>query len=321
MNTPDPSRQPPSPYSNRPPAPRRRAGAPAAPLPTLCLAGALALLCAALAVLGACASGHRDPYAADPPRLRRQADLEAELRAAAAASDRLSLVEAGRVVYPGFEAPLWLVRYRPPQPRRAVLVTGGVHGNEPAGAGWVLELIRDLAAHPESYPADSMDLVPVVNPWGWSHDQRYNREGRDINRDFASFATQEARILREVFGGQRYDLVIDHHEDPDASGVYLYQYARKDKTESRRVLEAIRARGYPLEQDVNMVILRTRDGLIDAPRWGLGYMRLTRQLSLTNYLRLEHSDVVYTLETPTRMPMADRLAIHREAFELLAKAP
>ena len=85
MNTPDPSRQPPSPYRNRPPAPRRRAGAPAAPLPTLGLAGALALLYAALAVLGACASGHRDPYAADPPRLRRQADLEAELRAAGVA--------------------------------------------------------------------------------------------------------------------------------------------------------------------------------------------------------------------------------------------
>jgi hypothetical protein len=280
-------------------------------------AAALAVLGVGLAFLGGCASGNRDPYTADPPLVRPQGELEAELRSAAAASDRLSLVEAGRIIYPGFEAPLWLVRYRPPDPRKVVLVTGGVHGNEPAGAGWVVELIRDLSARPDAYPTDAMDLIAVVNPWGWSHDQRYNRDGRDINRDFARFATQEARVLRELFAGNRYDLVIDHHEDPDAAGVYLYQYAMKDESLSRHVLAAIRERGYPLEQDVNMVILRTRDGLIDAPRWGLGYMRLTRQLSVTNYLRLEHSERVYTVETPTRLPMADRLAIHRLAFTLL----
>ncbi|MBN1836933.1 MAG: DUF2817 domain-containing protein [Spirochaetales bacterium] len=277
-----------------------------------------ALLLAALALLGACASGHREPYDVDPPRLRQLAGLEARLREADSASDQLTLVEAGRIVYPGFDTPLWLVRYRPPGARRTALVTGGVHGNEPAGAGWVLELIEELAGRPEAWPDLAMDLIPLVNPWGWSHDQRYNRDGRDINRDFASFATQEAHVLRDLFAGQRYDLVVDHHEDPDATGVYLYQYARKDETESRRVLAAIRDRGYPLEQDVNMVILRTRDGLIDAPRWGLGYMRMTRQLSLTNYLRLENSDLVYTVETPTRLPLQDRLAVHRLAFGLLA---
>lgn len=36
-----------------------------------------------------------------------------------------------------------------------------------------------------------------------------------------------------------------------------------------------------------MIILRTDDGVIDAPMWGLRYMRLTDQLSVTNFLRLE----------------------------------
>ena len=68
-------------------------------------------------------------------------------------------------------------------------------------------------------------------------------------------------------------------------------------------------------QDVRMVVLRTRDGLIDAPRWGLLYMRLTGQLSITNYLRLENSGEVYTIETPMHLPMKDRVRIHRRAFE------
>ena len=268
----------------------------------------------------ACASGHREPFTGEVPRSRNLGELEARLRAAVSASDALSLFEAGRVSYEGFEAPLWLVRFRPPQVQRTVLVTGGVHGNEPAGTAWVLQLISDLAAEPQAWGAESFDLIPLVNPWGWSHDQRYNRDGRDINRDFASFATQEARILRELWSSRRYDLVIDHHEDPAASGAYLYQYAMRDTTSSRQALEAIRSLGYPLEQEVRMVILRTKDGLIDAPRWGLSYMRATRQLSLTNYLRLGHSQRVYTVETPVHLPAEDRLRIHRTAFEILLGA-
>jgi hypothetical protein len=270
------------------------------------------------ALLAGCASGHREPFAAERAQVRQLAELERRLQTAVAAGVHLSLSEAGRIEYEGFEAPLWVAPFRAPvEQRRLVLVTGGVHGNEPAGTAWVLELIEELASHPERFSTTSFDLVPLVNPWGWSRDQRYNRDGRDINRDFASFATQEARLLRGLFGSRRYDLVIDHHEDPDASGVYLYQYARRDRTASRKVLEAIHALGYPLEQEVKMVILRTKDGLIDAPRWGLAYMRMTRQLSLTNYLRLEHSNLVYTVETPTQLPLADRLRIHRTAFELL----
>jgi protein MpaA len=269
-------------------------------------------------LLGSCASGHREPYSEAPPRVRDLSALEDQLRAAVAASDRLEMTEAGRVAYQGFEAPLWVVGYRALHEQHRVLVTGGVHGNEPAGAAWVVELIGSLSAEPDAYATTSFELVPLVNPWGWVHDQRYNGEGRDINRDFASFATQEARILRGFLDSKRYDLVIDHHEDPDASGVYLYQYALRDKTASRRALQAVRALGYPLEQEVNMVILRTRDGLIDAPRWGLSYMRMTRQLSVTNFLRLQHSDLVYTVETPVSLPMQARLQIHRTVFELLA---
>jgi hypothetical protein len=137
------------------------------------------------------------------------------------------------------------------------------------------------------------------------------------HRDFSAFETQEARILRDLFASQEYALVIDHHEDPGAGGFYLYQYAKRDTSISREVIRQIRSLGYPIEQDVRMVILRTRDGLIDAPRWGLKYMRLTGQLSLTNYLRLEHSREVYTIETPTHLSMEDRLRMHGRAFQII----
>jgi predicted deacylase len=198
-----------------------------------------------------------------------------------------------------------------------VLLCAGIHGNEPAGTAWALQWAHGLVGSLESWPDTAFDILPLMNPWGWSRDVRFSRDGRDVNRDFATFASQEAAILRGFLAQQRYDLVVDHHEDPDARGFYLYQYAMPDASAARRVIRQARALGFPVEQEVSMIILRTRDGLIRAPRWGLWYMRLTRQLSLTNWLRLAGNPRVYTVETPTALPAADRLQMHRTAFTML----
>ncbi len=164
-----------------------------------------------------CASGHHEPFVEDPPISRDLDAFAARLQRLCDGSPLLKLERAGGVEYNGFSTPIWVVRYRPPGAERRVLITGGVHGNEPAGCAWVGQLVERIADRPQLYRNVSFDLVPLVNPWGWSRE--------------------------------------------------------------------IRSLGYPIEQDVRMVILRTRDGLIDAPRWGLRYMRLTGQLSITNYLR------------------------------------
>jgi len=268
-------------------------------------------------LLLSCASGHRESFSENTPVSRDLASLQGELETLCAGSQLLELEEIGQVEYGGFSAPIWVIRYRPSGASRHVLITGGVHGNEPGGTAWVTELIGQIGRNTRNVSDTSFDLIPLVNPWGWSRDIRFNRDGRDVNRDFASFETQEASILKDEFGSQRYDLVIDHHEDPDATGFYLYQYAKRDTKISRKVIAAVRDLGYPIEQDIHMVILRTRDGLIKAPRWGLKYMRMTGQLSITNYLRLNHSEEVYTIETPTHLLMADRLRMHGIAFDLI----
>ena len=113
--------------------------------------------------------------------------------------------------------------------------------------------------------------------------------------------------------------MIDHHEDPHAKGVYLYQYGNRDTSAARRVLTEVKTLGYPLEEEVNMIILKTDNGLIEAPMWGLRYMRVTGQLSITNYARLKLSDIVYTVETPVNLPIAERIKIHRLIFAGLAE--
>lgn len=274
--------------------------------------------CLALLALAACASGHREPYTGAEPAVRDLARFEAELRAAAAAAEGATVGEAGRVSSEGFSAPIWTVSIERPGATRRALVFAGIHGNEPAGPAWALELVRRLVATPADLPDVSFDVVPLLNPWGWSRDVRYNRDGIDVNRDFAEFATQEARAFRDFVAPRRYDFSIDHHEDSAATGFYVYQYAERGTGVTRAAIAKVRALGFPVEQDVSMVILRTRDGLVRAPRWGLWYMKATGQLGSANWVRLRGVPRVYTVETPGAMAIADRITMHRVAFASLA---
>jgi len=184
----------------------------------------------------------------------------------------------------------------------------------------MIHFIEMLADNEEKYHNYSIDIIPLINPWGWSHDLRFNQQGIDVNRDFASFESQEAILVSEFTTKKRYDLIIDCHEDPDASGFYIYQYANRNQQLSRNIIEVIRKLDYPIEQDVNMIILKTDDGLIDAPLWGLYYMKMTGQLSMTNYFRLNHSDLVYTIETPTELPWESRITMQQKAAEMLIES-
>ena len=266
----------------------------------------------------ACASGGTKPYTADPPVARDIDALYARLEKAVAPQSFTKVRDLGEVAYGSFTAPVKLYsicnrsgfKYR-------VFLSGGIHGNEPGGVETLVRFIESLARDPALYGNVSFEVVPLTNPWGWSHDVRYNRDGIDINRDLAPQRSQEARIIAGYLEENRYDLMIDDHEDPSASGFYMYQYAMPSQALSRKVIAAVRGGGMPIEQNVNMVILKTDDGLIDAPMWGLWYMRASNQIGVPNYSRLYNCDNVYTIETATSLNYEDRLTAHREARQVI----
>lgn len=278
----------------------------------------LAILLLPMIFCLACASGHREPFLDTQPIIRDLSSVEGRLEKAVASDSRLTMKAIGEVEYGTYKAPVWAISFAPQrEPKYRVFMCGGIHGNEPAGVEILVWTIESIATNILRYDDVYIDIIPLINPWGWSHDIRFNRDGTDVNRDFASFKSQEARIVREFLKGKKYDLIVDHHEDPDASGFYIYQYGNPHTLLSRRIIEVVRGLGYPIEQNVKMVILRTKDGLINAPLWGLWYMKLSRQLSMANYCRLNNSRMVYTVETPTSLALEERLAIHEKVSSIL----
>jgi len=264
--------------------------------------------------LFSCAGRHHATFDAAPPAQKNLSALEIRLQDAVAASPHLSMDRIGQVNYPGFQAALQMVHFQAvPSPRRRILINAAIHGNEPASAEAAVRFIEILSGSPDRYEDAAIDIIPIVNPWGWVHDTRYNQAGIDINRDFSTFRSQEAVIIRQNLQHAHYDLMLDLHEDPTASGFYLYQYGLRSKSVCEKIVSAVKDMGYPIELNVKMVALKTENGIIDAPMWGLWYMRLTGQLSIANYYRMNNSRFVFTVETPTGLLWEDRLKMQHTA--------
>jgi hypothetical protein len=213
------------------------------------------------------------------------------------------------------------VVYRPFQANlKRVLVLAGAQGDAIAGVEYLLDLVRILAAAPPDSVAYDMDILPIVNPWGYVFNLPANRNGVEIASDFSTFDSPEARVVRQFLREKQYDLVIDLREDPDAAGFFVWQYGLADENVSARIVSRIRSAGFPVENDANLILLKPRNGVVAAPMWGLTLLRLTRRMTLAGYVREDASSVVYTIVTPQRLPLAERIAMQRIAVETLLSA-
>jgi len=145
-------------------------------------------LCAVLALaLVACASSPQ-PVAATPPEVV-SAPVEATI------SPAPTIVRSGVTATKYGES----VEGRPLYARSigvgpcSVLILASIHGSEPAGTPLLAALERDLLAREPSQLAESVVLVPLVNPDGYAAGKRSNVRGVDLNRNFPADNFREAK--------------------------------------------------------------------------------------------------------------------------------
>jgi len=243
---------------------------------------------------------------------RRWERIQQRVRALPA-TPRLRSHEIGRVTYRGasFEVPAFSFSADRPGWRAVrVLVASGVHGTETAGVEAVLRIAAMLAQDPGRYAAVSIDLVPVINPWGWVYGYRYDGDGEDVNRDFASRRTQEARIVRRLMdGGGSYDLVLDLHESKKP-GYFIYQYLRSPEGFGDEYVRLLVRLGRPRENAYREGMFATRDGILSMPAAVLPWVALGGRLSLEQYARLHGTRHAYTVETPLADEFERRVSVH-----------
>jgi protein MpaA len=75
-----------------------------------------------------------------------------------------------------------------------VLVVGGMHGSEPAGAAVAERLARLIDRHPEFVDGCAVAIIARVNPDGLLDRRRTNANGADLNRNFPSKDWRRAKV-------------------------------------------------------------------------------------------------------------------------------
>ena len=182
-----------------------------------------------------------------------------------------------------------------------ILVTGGVHGDEPAGLKAALHFLeRDNS---ELLQRFSFVVIPCINPYGYVHNVRENKEKVDINRSFEQDDVLEAKIVKNSLEGQQFSFAIDFHEDFEATGFYLYEGQRDESYVGPEIVDAVKRIG-PIDtddsgEDTSEIV----QGVYKvASKWGTQ--------GLAPYLLHFHSEHVIITETPTIWPLEQRVELH-----------
>ena len=187
-----------------------------------------------------------------------------------------------------------------------ILITGGIHGDEPAGPASVLRFLERDNTH--LLQRFKFLILPCINPYGYVHSTRENKRGVDLNRSFEDTDIAEVEIVKATVAEQRFDFCIDFHEDWEAKGVYLYEAQRDERWIGPKITRQIENIG-PIDGEMGENDLPIADGVFEVdPAWGT--------VGLVSYLFHFNADHVMICETPTRWSLDKRAAAHLTALDV-----
>ncbi len=236
----------------------------------------------------------------------------AKVRAAASGQD---VGEYGSVQENGRAYPL--LRIRTPG-ARALVITAGFHGEEPAGPLTVAEHLPEIVEYARRRDV-ALHLYPCVNPSGFEAGTRYNASGEKPNNDFLRY-----EVARGVFKGElneqepflSYQLyrggpketralveelaplpppaaALDIHQDRYLPGAWTYAYVFGDRAPYRPLMRESAAHAKVASLHLVDDLRRTdHDGLI-----------AFHDGSVTDFFHRQGVPFTATLETTTQTPL------------------
>ena len=95
----------------------------------------------------------------------------------------------------------------------SVIITAGVHGNEPCGPGAAMLLIDQLLTDPQLRKGVEFTIIPMANPRAYDANMRRTPENVDMNRVFLNDDNlpEEVKVIKDSIDPGSYDLALDLH--------------------------------------------------------------------------------------------------------------
>ena len=195
---------------------------------------------------------------------------------------------------------------KPAPSKPNILLSAGVHGDEPAGVEAILQFLeRDLKDIIHRF---HIVVLPCVNPSGYASNLRENIDGQDINRSFKE-EVPESALVKEQIAGCRFDVFLDMHEDYDARGTYFYEGKRDGAWLAPSIAQRTRKIG-SLDGDTDEADIPLAEGVLQVdPAWG--------ERGFTSYVYEHHADHVIITETSSNWHLHLRIKVHLLALDMI----
>jgi predicted deacylase len=213
--------------------------------------------------------------------------------------------------------PFYTVRRQVADDAPTILLTAGMHGDEPAGVEAALRWLEGNAWR--RWPVNWL-VLPCLNPFGWTHQQRANAAGQDINRQFrGANGCVEATWIKSLLGNQGFALALDFHEDSDADGYYLCEITGTSAPIGEQIVTAVR-RVTPVSRARVLDGRRaTAPGLVRRVAHPSDLQR-RKQWPLAFYLIRCCTNRFLCSETSMHPPLQRRVAAHHAALRAACNA-
>ena len=198
----------------------------------------------------------------------------------------------------------------------ALYLSAGIHGDEPAGTEALLEWAEAEGRALRHLP---LLILPCLNPWGLQENNRRDRSGRDLNREWRTSAHPLVGAVKSLLIGRRIALALTLHEDYDGQGFYLYEPTRFRAPDvwGERIVKRV---GLILPPDPRRQIdgrAQTAPGIIR--RYLLSPERMAPEPEAL-FLHYHVADRTFTFETPSEFALEQRVAAQIAAISAALQA-
>lgn len=187
-----------------------------------------------------------------------------------------------------------------------ILITAGVHGNEPIGVITAFDLMNDLAARePQIRVSAEWTIMPLLNIEGLISAKRLMNNKQNLNRTFDEKTwTETSRAIAATWQSKDFDVAIDLHGSNVRKQFFLIKTTMDDRGVGRRALAAL-----PTELLLHTaqgatqgyVGAPTENDTVDNERYLLesaGLASSSNEGTIKNYLLSRGTQYAYTLEYP-----------------------
>ena len=125
--------------------------------------------------------------------------------------------------------------------KKRVIISAGVHGNESAGVGTVINIIERIMYDSNIRNNFDIVIIPYMNPGGLLRNQRRLNNGLDLNRAFTGESSRSAitKMILKSLDGEYFDLALDLHEASFRHQFFVIKTYYNDNQLTKNVLRSI----------------------------------------------------------------------------------